>query len=206
MLWQRQYLSWVSFKDNSSVYKCSACTMTVYDYSSLYMEVFPKYCQMRYISYILVLLMILVIWPCSPVLFVKYQNLKLLDLEGGEVWGGVGRREGGDISTGSVLIHTQVKVSKFSSLDPLLPRPSTPLCYIIYNFTKLSENEYIVKEKLAGMAMATFQCFRSWYFRNTKYLPKPISPFIRRLLFKNLFKTNCQLNTQEKWYENPRTS
>lgn len=75
--------------------------------------------------------------------------------------GGVGRREGGDISTGSVLIHTQVKVSKFSSLDPLLPRPSTPLCYIIYNFTKLSENEYIVEEKLAGMAMATSQCFRS---------------------------------------------
>lgn len=52
----------------------------------------------------------------------------------------MGRREGGDISTGSVLIHAQVKVSKFSSLDPLLPRPSTPLCYIIYNFTKLKMN------------------------------------------------------------------
>lgn len=74
----------------------------------------------------------------------------------------MGRGESGDILTGSVLRHTQVKVSKFSFLDPLLPSPqSLHGILVIYHFTKLSEKRYTVKEKLAGMPVATFQCIRS---------------------------------------------
>ena len=65
----------------------------------------------------------------------------------------------------SVFIHIQVKMSNFSLLDPWLPSPSTPLCYKIYNFTQLSENEYIVKEKWAGMPVATLQCLDHGYLQ-----------------------------------------
>ena len=65
----------------------------------------------------------------------------------------------------SVFIHIQVKMSNFSLLDPWLPSPSTPLCYKIYNFTQLSEKEYIVKEKWAGMPVATSQCLDHGYLQ-----------------------------------------
>ena len=77
-----------------------------------------------------------------------------------EMWGW------GDFN-GSVFTHIPVKTSNFSLLDPWLPSPSTPLCYKIYNFTQLSENEYIVKEKWAGMPVATLQCLDHGYLQSS---------------------------------------
>ena len=115
----------------------------------------------------------------------------------------MGRCEGGEISTDLSLYTFKLKC------------PSS-VCLILgfLNSSVLQNLQFYSAQwkwrhsetKVSGDAEATWQCFRSWCLRNSRYLPKLPSPFIQRLSFKISPEANPLLEYSRKVPWGPRTS